>query len=348
MPAADGNARTAAAEDIADAMTRRTILGMRYDAQLARDIFRMLKDLERDLVAQIAAIDATGPGRAAARRARLETLLREARAASRKAYRRIRLQTERDLDKLTEIEAKAARKVMAGALSQTTIDIRPRLPLESTYVALSDERLVLGQPLADWWERADQATVDAFSREMRIGVQAGETVEQLARRISGGTRDGVQMRGVMDVSRSTARTLVRTSVASVQNAARQAVYEANGDVITEFVHLSRLDDRTSDVCIARAGLRWDAKTRKPIGHDLPYRAPPLHPNCRSVLVVRVIGGEPPPVGSAKEWIGAMDAAEQDAVLGRGKAALYRAGKITTRELIDQSDRPVPLKALKAE
>lgn len=347
MAGADGAARiTAAVERASDALTRRAILGMRYDASFGREVIAMLDALERDLVGQIAAIDVGGVERPSARRARLAKLLTQARAAIRSVYRRVATLSARNFADLTEIEAIATANAFNSAFAAMNVSIQVSLPTASTYAALADERLIIGQPLKEWWDNASSSTVGAFAREMRIGIQAGETVEQLARRVAGGTRDGVAMRGLMDTSRSTARTLVRTSVASVQNAAREAVYEANLDVITEFVHLSRLDGRTSDVCIERAGKRWDAETRQGIGHTLAYRTPPLHPNCRSVLVVRVIGGDPPEVGDGEAWLKKQSPAEQNALLGKGKAELFRAGKITMRDLLDQSDRPVPLSALK--
>lgn len=32
----------------------------------------------------------------------------------------------------------------------------------------------------------------------------------------------------------------------------------------------------------RDGKRWDLD-KKPIGHNIPYKRPPLHPRCRSIL-----------------------------------------------------------------
>ena len=39
--------------------------------------------------------------------------------------------------------------------------------------------------------------------------------------------------------------------------------------------------------------------------------------------------------------------EQDEMLGKGRAELFRAGKITLRDLLDQSGNPLTLKQLKA-
>lgn len=338
-------AATDASAEIAERMTRRAVLGFRYDADLARRSISFLDDLQRDLLAQIAEIDVNGVTRISAKRKRLQQLLDLSRADIRKAYRGIRVLNSTDLADLATIEATATHATISTALVNVGATLGISLPTAATMAALAEEQLILGQPLADWWEDASRKTILQFSREMRIGVQAGETVEQLARRISGGTREGVQLRGIMDVSRTTARTLVRTSVASIQGAAREAVYEANLDVIEAYVQLSRLDSRTSETCIVRANKRWDAQTKAPIGHALPYRNTPLHPNCRSVMVVQVVGGEPPPVMDGEAWVKSLSEDALGTVLGKGKADLYRAGKIQLRDLIDQSDRPVPLSAL---
>ena len=41
----------------------------------------------------------------------------------------------------------------------------------------------------------------------------------------------------------------------------------------------------------------------------------------------------------------QDASEVDKMLGRGKATLYRAGKITLNDLVDQNGRGITLEAL---
>lgn len=292
----------AAGEEIAERMTRRAILGARYDAGLARDVIAILDKLERDLVGQIAAIDITGPARPSARRARLETLLNDTRKAIRANYRRVRLLTENELDQLFEIEADATRAAMRGSFNSVGVRIGVSLPGETYLAALAEETLVLGQPLSGYWARQEAGLIGAFRAEMEKGLTAGETVNDLIRRIRGGTRQGQIVPGIMAASRTQAAALVRTSAASVGNGARFATFEANLDVIEKYQHLSRLDGRTTQICILRAGKLWDAATKAPIGHSLPFQPPPIHINCLPGDSLVTPGGAI--TGASKRWVDA--------------------------------------------
>lgn len=348
MPTPSADQASAAAEEIAERLTRRALLGARYDAGLARQIIAQLVELERDLIGQIAEIDVTGVTQVSARRARLEKLLEQARRAIRENYRRLRVLSERELGELLSIEAEAVRSAVRGSFQSVGVRLSVSLPSQSYMAALAEEALVLGQPAAEFWARQENGLRQAFAREMRLGLQAGETIPQLMRRIRGGTRAGAPIPGIMSAARHQAVALARTSAASVGNSARFAVFESNLDVIQEYVHLSRLDGRTSQPCILRAGKRWDAATREPIGHKLPFQPPPIHMNCRSVLVVRVRGGDLPTNQNGEAWFKALSPGEQDVLFGRSRAELYRSGDIDLRQLFDQTGRPVPLSALRAD
>jgi SPP1 gp7 family putative phage head morphogenesis protein len=348
MPDINSAAASAASEAIAERMTRRALLGARYDAGLARDILAMLVELERDLVGQIAAADITGVSRASARRVRLNALLEETRKTIRSTYRRVRVLSENSLDELFGIEADATRAALNASFQNVGVRLGASLPTNSYMAALAEETLVLGRPLSDYWAAQENTLRAAFRSQMELGLQAGETVDQLIRRIRGGTRDGVAMPGIMQASRAHAAALVRTSAASVGNAARFATFEANTDVVEEYIHISRLDGRTSPTCISRAGKRWDAGTKAGIGHNFPFQVPPLHINCRSVVVVRVIGGDLPTDQNGEQWFKGLDTQTQNHLFGRSRADLYRSGDLDIGQLFDQSGRPLPISALRTD
>jgi hypothetical protein len=346
MPDISPEQASAAAEEIAERLTRRALLGARYDASLARDIVSMLVDLERDLAGQIAEMDITGVSRLSARRQRLESLLEMARKAVRKTYRRITVLAETQLDELFSIEAGASREIMRAAFQDVGVRLGVSLPSSSYMAALAEETLVMGRPLSSWWAGQEASLREAFAREMRLGLQAGETVQQLTRRIRGGKRDGLPVKGIMATSRAHAVAMARTSAAGVGNGARFATFEANLDVIQAYVHLSRLDLRTSEQCILRAGKRWDAKTKAPLGHRIPFQLCPIHHGCRSVHVVQVIGGEPPTNQNGEAWFKGLSAEEQGHLFGAGRMDLFRSGDMSMSELFDQSGRPISLSDLR--
>lgn len=350
-----------AVEAIANRLTRRAVLTARYDADLSRKVLRLLIELEGDLRAQIARIDPNGVSMLSARHRRLETLLADTRKSIRSTYRRINNLTTRELGDLVQIEAAATRSIINETMANVGYTLQARLPTETYLANLASEQLVVGQPLAAWWEKQALDVQGVIHRELRLGLAAGETVDQMAARISPQAfarlpnrltaeldNELWERRGAMLSARRGARTLVITAANAAGNKAREAVYDSNADIVTELVHLSRLDSRTSEVCIARAGKRWDRSTRKPIEHQLPYATPPLHPRCRSVIVPRIVGGDLPTEQSGEEFFKSLSKEDQDAIFGKGKAALFRRGDITTSDLVDQSGRPMSLKRLKEE
>lgn len=332
-------------QEISDRITARAVLGVRYEPTFARQVISLLTDLETDLVSQIIAADVNGISRHSARRRRLQTLLNQTRAEIRDAYRRIRVMTQKELGAVFRAEQAATRSAVSGSYLSLNVGMTPSLPPASINAALVENPVIVGQPLREWWEGQDAKTFTDFSRQMRLGYQAGETVDQLVRRVRGGVRDGVRMKGVMDISRANAESLARTSVASIGNTARQAVYEANLDVIEKLQHLSRLDSRTSDTCIARSGKTWNAATKKPIDHTLPFATPPLHIRCRSVLVPCVVGADALPIESGDDWLKRISPQMREEVLGKGRARLFAQGDIGARDLVDQSGRSVTLRDL---
>lgn len=351
-----------AVEAIANRLTRRAVLTARYDADLSRKVLRLLIELEADLRAQIVRINPGGVAMLSARQKRLETLLADTRKSIRSTYRRINNLTTRELSELVEIEATATRAIVTDSLAHVGYTLQARLPTETYLANLAQEQLVVGQPLASWWEKQSADLQRVIHSEIRLGLAAGETVDQLAARISPEafanrlpnkltaelSEELWERRSAMLSARRGARTLVITAANAAGNKAREAVYDANADIVTELVHLSRLDSRTSEICIARAGKRWDRSTRQPIGHQLPYATPPLHPRCRSVVVPRIIGGDLPTDQSGEEFFKSLSTEEQDAIFGKGKAAMFRRGEIRASDLVDQSGRPISLKRLREE
>jgi hypothetical protein len=99
-------------------------------------------------------------------------------------------------------------------------------------------------------------------------------------------------------SRRNAETIVRTAVNHTANTAREAVFDANPDVIDALRWSSVLDGRTTPICQANDG-KLAGVGGKPVPASLAgpgtlltpeAQRPPAHPSCRS-LMTAVIGGE---------------------------------------------------------
>ena len=122
------------------------------------------------------------------------------------------------------------------------------------------------------------------------------------------------------------------------------------------------------MCIAYSGACWDWEYQPINGNDLPWNGGvPRHWNCRSIEIalmktLRQMGidmDEPDPGQRASatgpisakttfgDFLKMLGPAYQDETLGPGRAALFRAGKLTPRDLVDMSGRPLTLEKLKA-
>lgn len=150
-----------------------------------------------------------------------------------------------------------------------------------------------------------------------------------------------------------AEAIVRTATNHVGNQARAEVYRANADIIREEQIVATLDGRTTPVCRSRDGERY------PVGQG---PVPPLHYNCRTVRVpvldsrfaalgrdrTRASMDGPVSAGlSYGDWLTRQPKAFQNEVLGPGRAAIFRAGKLPLSKFVDSSGRELTLQQLQA-
>jgi SPP1 gp7 family putative phage head morphogenesis protein len=353
--------RTSAADIVADEVRAHAIDLMRFDAQVRREILGVLIELERDLVRQLIQSELEAP-LSSATTVRLQEMLEHVRASISSAYNEADGLLRNELAPLAESET----RFTAAALRKGVTAAFDTVSLSAVQVqAIASDVLIDGAPTREWWSRQAGDVLNRFKDQVRQGMAAGETNSDIVRRIRGGTKGGEPVRGVMEIARRNAETLVRSSVQAVANRAQIDTYRANGDLVKALVTLVTLDGRTSSTCIARSGLRYTLEG-KPIGHKVPFLGgPPYHPNCRTVMVpqlksFREIGinvpdvpastrasmdGQVPADISFADWLKTKPAAFQDDLLGAGKARLWREGRIDLADLIDQSGRPLTLKQL---
>ncbi|KKC39515.1 hypothetical protein WH87_04795 [Devosia epidermidihirudinis] len=349
---------------IADLFTGHAVDLLRVEAGQRRKVRTFLAKLERDIVAQLAAIDPTEPVRAAYRQKRLETLLEQVKETIRASYRRTSTEMIGELRELAEIEG----AFVAGAINKGVgFHLATANFTRQQLVSLVGSVLVHGAPVAEWWSRQAGDTLQRFTDQMRMGMALGETSQQLIQRIRGGTRNGELITGFMDISKRHADSLVRSATMAVANDAREATYQANADILNAIVWTSTLDNRTSVQCQVRDGLRYTLD-HQPIGHDVPWGPGPgnLHWGCRSTsrpetkswremgfdiddlsLATRVsIDGQVAGDSKFEDWLAKRSRVEQDNALGKGRADLWRDGKISYRDLLDQNGRELNLEQLR--
>lgn len=306
---------------------------LRHSAAVEQDVLRLLEAMKQDLIAKLAQSDLTNWGKA-----RLNQMLREAETTISDYYAKAQM-----------VLAPTYETVAAVSASQAAISIAETaaVPSKAVLESLVSNMLVEGAPMKAWWARQSTDTAFKFASAVRQGIAQSETLNQIFKRVSDAT----------DLTNRNSLALVHTSVMQVMNDANIATIEKNADIVPAVRWLSTLDSHTCLRCAPRDGLQWGTVTHKPLGHDLPYSDAPLHIGCRCKLIPitrvdRFIEGERAsssgPVDrkvTFTDFLKRQTPEFQNEVLGKGRAELYRAGKITLRDVVSGRGAPLTLKQL---
>ena len=243
---------------------------------------------------------------------------------------------------------------LAKAVADTPVTVNLRTPLGTELARTMDN-----VPIVKRFRAITEGSADLFDRQVRIGLMQGETTDQISRRLVGKVqyaedRTFLGKGSAIEAKNAQVRTLVRTSVQSVTNAANQAVYQANQHVTKGYRYLATLDSRTSAPC--------RALDRKVFNHG-EGPVPPIHFNCRSTTIPYInyeaLGIPAPPTGtrasvdgqvpadlSYEDWLKQQPAAAVQRILGKGKGKLFLEGKVTLSDMVRSDGREVTLAELK--
>lgn len=265
-----------------------------------------------------------------------------------------------DLSGLAAAEA----SFLQGAFIKVGIDAV--IPPSSVLDAISKASLIQGATIREWFSRLNQSARFDIERAVKNGVTLGQTNREIAKAIVGnGSDKGPQ---ALAKARRDAMAITRTAVQTIANEARMAGLMENQDIIKAVQWVSTLDSRTSEICMARSGKTWTFPKFQPIKHSIPWDGgPPAHWACRSSFVpitksFAEIRGEPVAKEieqttrasmngqvaadlSFDDFLKNKPASFADKMLGKGKAELWRSGKITLSQLLDQRGNPLTLTQL---
>lgn len=336
---------------------------MRFEAGVRTRILAILQELQRESINALGQSDLP-----AFSKQRTQALLSQINAIISKYYELIASESAVALGAVANASAANAGAAMNTAFS---IQLAVGLPTQTFLERLIGNTLIKGAPSAGWWERQRGDTAFRFANAVRQGKAAGETGEQISRRISGSTRLGIP--GVMDIARSNARSLVHTSIQAVANEARLESFRKNSDVIGNIVWLATLDGSTCpEICGPRdlKPYTLEDDPPKPIGHAMDWNGGPgaIHWGCRCIVTAGTktfsqlgvdlpeprIGtrasqfGPVPADTTFEEFLNRRGVAFQEEVLGKGRTELWREKKLTLQQLLDLSGNPLSMSQLKAK
>lgn len=247
-----------------------------------------------------------------------------------------------------------------------SVGIDTVIPPASAVTAIAQSAVMQGGTMGEWFGQLNETTRFNLSRTIKNGVSLGLTNAQIAKSIMGKGDKGSEP---IAKARRDAMAITRTATQTVANDVRMASYMENADIIKAVQWVSTLDSRTSDICIARAGKTWTFPEFKPIGHSIPWgNGPPAHWACRSTSVP-VTRSMAEITGKAADQIAPRTRASMDGqvaksltfdqflknkppefadeMLGKGRAELWRSGKITLNQLLDQRGNPLTLAQLQS-
>lgn len=253
-----------------------------------------------------------------------------------------------------------------GALASVGVDAV--LPTAAVLTVITDTALVQGATIGDWFGKLESETRFNIERAVKVGVSLGRTNAQIIREIVGITSEGDKGPEALKKARRDAEAITRTAVATVSNNARLATFAANADVLSGVMALVTLDGRTTrDICVPRSGKVWSVPDFEPVGHSIPLNGgPPFHWRCRTTLTpitrtfkelgidraeipagMQASAYGPVPSGlTFEQWLKTQPKELADDVLGKGRAELWQAGKITLTQLVDNKGNPLTLQELR--
>lgn len=352
-------------ETIADAIRSRGIILSRLESSQRKKIIKMLDKLLGQLALDINDIGLGGENGTDYQKYRLKELFKAAQEAIRATYGDISSDMTRTLSGLMETEAAWIVKTLNKNIGIELITLG--LAQEQIIAAASDA-LIMNAPSAEWWSRQSEKLMNNFKDTIRQGWLRGETNAELLRRLTKNTDAGGNP--IFDLRMGTRRgaeAVIRSSVQQIANDAHMLVYRENANVVKGIMWVATLDQRTTPLCASLDGLVWDLDG-KPIGHDRPYTPPPAHWGCRSVTTCvlksfRELGidmdempestrasmdGQVPEGMTFDDWLRRKESEEPGFVaemFGKGKARLWLEGKISVRDMTDQTGRELTLKEL---
>lgn len=263
-------------------------------------------------------------------------------------------EVQAELQDFARTEAEWQRRLLETQASDY-VEVDFTTPPVNQLDSILSSRPMNGAVMKDWFSTIALRGQQEIIRQLNIGQAAGETVDQLVERIQG-SKVAKYTNGVFGRIRRNVESTVRTAVAHVSNATRDDTYDENNDVIQGVMIVATLDNRTTPMCRAQDGRVY------PVGQG--WR-PPGHWNCRTTTVPvlksweelgidlneapegtrAAMNGQVPEAITYEDWLAAQPEDVQDEVLGTTRADLFRSGKITIDQFVDDKGRQLTLEEL---
>ena len=334
----------AISDDILDETVKHSVYLERYKRSVIRDILKLLRKTEDGVIKSVLRKELQDM-----KPRELQRLYLTLRKEIDRGYTQIFKLLQDEIDELAKYEGQWQMDLFANTV-----------PVNIDFTTAADEQLIAavmarpfaGKILREWWRDVPEQTFSLVRNTIRQGYIDGISTPEIIRQLRG-TRTTPAL---LNKSRRSIETVVRTSLAHTANVARNVVYVKNKRVIKGYKWVATLVSRTSAVCRARDGKIYQ-KNKGPL--------PPAHPNCRSTTIPVIkslkemgldtkdlpqetrasMNGQVSAELNYDQWLRKQPRAFQDEVLGKSKGQLFRAG-VTMERFVDRQGNELNLAQLK--
>lgn len=340
-----------------DMAIRHAYDAQRYSRGLAANIVALLNSADQALLDKLALrlvrITERGLDTGPATTKRINQMLADLRVINSAVYKKVAASLTDELVEFAGVEAEFQASSLVKALP---IQIATTVPAPALLRSLVTTSPMEGHLLKSWTDGMEVGRMQRIEAEIRMGMVAGESTDKIVQRLRG-TRANGYADGILQKSRRSAQTVVRTATGHISNVAAQATWEANSNVVKGWQFLATFDSRTTVTCAGLSGQVF------PIGKG---PMPPRHPNCRSHSLpvtksYREMGldlDDVPPGDRASmdgqvagdlrfdDWLTKKGNKMQDQILGPTRAQLFRDGKLKLADLIRDDGSVLTLEQLR--
>ncbi len=352
-------------QSIMEAEIGRQIDLAHYSNGVVRRIISTLNKADADLFAQLMAALENLPHTSFTAE-RLDSMLMSVRMINAQAYRSADGILNEDMRKLAAVEVTYQNELFTSLLP---VQLQVASVEVGQVYAAAMARPMQGKLLKEWAASLESDRMTRIRDAVRMGYVENQTTSQIVQRVRGTKAKGYSD-GIIEIDRRNAEAVVRTAVSHTAAFARDKFYKANDDLVKGYVWRSTLDTRTSPICVARDGKKYD-KSHKPVGHSLPWLGGPgmAHWGCRSAStpilksLSEILGvdgieefspatrasmdGQVPADTTYAKWLEKQSAARQDQVLGPTRGAMLRKGELKVEKFFNDKGRLLTLDELAA-
>jgi len=341
-------------QDIADALVDHRLAVLRFEGATTRDIVNAWLEATENLVKEAERIKrrARNTDRALTRteRRRLQDIRRSLGVSMATLSAEMEARMTAALTEVATVEVAVVASTIEAALPQ----VDGAAALRIAQAPPADIARAVSDPIGGnvWTARLARDLADANAELQAVianAIDEGRSIPRTANALEAVTDIRQTYKG-----RFTA--IARTEVQRVANTAAADTYRRNRDVVGSVQYLATLDSRTCAVC---APLHNKVFPLEPDGSvptlipGTPYRAPPIHPNCRCFLApisktFRDLGldiddplerdradGRQAINMDFESWLRRQPRSTQVEVLGEKRARLWRGNRLKLEQFSDR-------------